>query len=76
MVNKLIVEINGTLPPNYDPYTMSFPLDKEATVRAIPVQRSPAQFGPPAIVKGPGANVNNGQLKVASVLTFGETDSP
>ena len=42
MVNRLIVEINSTLSPNYDPYTMSFPLDTDATVKAIPVQRNPA----------------------------------
>ena len=45
-------------------------------MRAIPVQKSPVQFGPLAIVKGPATSVNKGQLKVASVLTFGETDSP
>lgn len=76
VVNKLIAEINSTLSPNYDPYTMSFPLDTEATVRAIPIQKSPAQVGPLAIVKGPTTDVNKGQLKVARVLTFGDPDSP
>ena len=72
VVKRLADDINTTLPPNFDPISTSFPLDTAATVKVIQVLKSPAQFGPATINKGPAADVNNDTLKVKPALLLGE----
>ncbi len=72
VVRRLVDDINTTLSPNFDPISTSFPLDTSATVKVIQVLKSPPQFGPVPINKGPSADVNNDSLKVKPSLLLGE----
>ena len=73
VVKRLVDDINNTLSPLFDPNSNSFPLDTTATVKVIPIQKSPAQYGPVMTNKGRAADVNNSPIKVTPVLTIGDS---
>ena len=75
VVNRLIADINATLPSDDDLRKSKFPLDTTATVKVIAILKSDPQYVP-QIKKDNATGVNEGdQLKVTPALLLGDTDA-